>query len=135
VCSSDLRHAKDKRKLRAIKKEFASLEAQSNRKDAEINELRMENEKSAVERDDLQRKLEEAPNQENERLEEEIKNREIAKLTTALDELSRQLDATSEDLANESQCKSKLVELVQREAQAVAYAEGGIKQLSRKIQR
>jgi hypothetical protein len=50
-------------------------------------------------------------------------------LKTALDEVGRPLDAVNGELESESQCKATIVELLQRQTQALGYAENQIKQL------
>jgi regulator of sigma D len=122
-------NAKGKKKLRAIKNSYRALEAQENQKDAEMNDLKMENEKGAVERAELVRRLEEAGNRGDDRLEAEIKEREIVKLNAALSEIGRQLKVVNDDLASESQCKLRIVELLQQQTQALGYAENQIKDL------
>jgi hypothetical protein len=71
-----------RKKLRAIEKSYRTLETQRNRKEPEIHDLKMENEKR--ERQKLLRKLEKVRNVKDNRMEVEIKEREIEKLKTAL---------------------------------------------------
>jgi hypothetical protein len=86
---------------------------QENRKDVEIHDLKMQNEKGAVERDEFVTKLKEASDCGHEKRESEMKDQEIAKLKTALNEVGGQLDVTNEDLEAESLCKSRIFELLQ----------------------
>ena len=122
---SERERAKEKAKQmsRAIKE----LEAVNKEKDAEIERLKMENEKATLRNDELQDMIDATPKPKESTCEN--RDKEVQKLNQALGEVADQMERVTDELSVESRFKTQLFSLVQKQTAALSAAEAELKRM------
>ena len=114
-----------KEKLKELRKHVRNIECENKAKDAEIEQLKIQNERLNIERDELQNKATEP--KETQEKEREIMEKEVAKLNEALKEIASEMEVVSDELASESKLKTQLFSIVQTQSDALSIAESELK--------